>query len=77
MLKSWWEMWKLSFRRNQHGEVEYHEFEETTGSAHGGTNNGTNSRRTSAGGEDCNAVTTSPVSPDDRSAVVGERLRGV
>lgn len=42
-VKQWWGMWQLSFRRQDHGEVEYYEFE-STGSDHGGTN----SRRASA-----------------------------
>ena len=69
-------MLKLRFRRKDHGEVEYYEFEETTGSVH----DGRNSRRASAGdadGETCATATSSPVSPDDGCAVVGERLGGV
>jgi len=43
-LRRRWAMLKLRFRRKDHGEVEYYEFEETTGSVHGGRN----SRRASA-----------------------------
>lgn len=69
----------MGFRRGEHGDVEYLEFE-STGSDHDGTNGGTNSRRASAGGADgetCATATSSPVSPDDRSTVIGERLGGV
>jgi Ca2+/H+ antiporter len=79
MLKRRWVMWWMGFRRGDHGDVEYFEFE-STASDHGGTNSGTNSRRASAGDEDgetCAAATSSPVSPDDRSTVVSERLGGV
>lgn len=64
MLKRRWVMWWMGFRRKEHGDVEYFEFEETTGSDRGGTN----SRRVSAGGEsvteaDANAdADDSPVS---------------
>jgi hypothetical protein len=47
MLRRRWVMWWMGFRRKEHGDVEYFEFEETTGSDRGGTN----SRRVSAGGE--------------------------
>jgi Ca2+/H+ antiporter len=47
MLKRRWVMWWMGFRRKEHGDVEYFEFEETTGSDRGGSN----SRRVSAGGE--------------------------
>ncbi|GAB7323190.1 hypothetical protein MBLNU13_g05684t1 [Cladosporium sp. NU13] len=39
-LRRWCAMWKLRFRRKDHGEVELYDFEEeATGSDHGGTNN--------------------------------------
>jgi hypothetical protein len=60
-LRRWWAMWTTGFRRGGHGDIEYFEFEATE-SDHGGTNSGTNSRRASAGGGDCDAVTSSPVS---------------
>jgi hypothetical protein len=47
MLRRRWVMWTMGFRRKEHGDIEYFEFEETTGSDHGGTN----SRRVSACGE--------------------------
>lgn len=42
-VRQWRAAWELSFRRQDHGEVEYYEFE-STGSDHGGAN----SRRGSA-----------------------------